>query len=163
MLEGEQRLLHADGGELQHLPDAGGARGHQGVEMGAVVDRPGVVGTAGARGEAGHQDIERFPTETIASERGPTANFAETHARPLEEADALVRAERTAHAGARTDKAHHVVTTLDQSSDRGAPDRSRGAEQEDPARVRRAFDGRVSGGRGWHEVARVRRMSRNAC
>lgn len=66
VLEGEKRLLHADGGEQDEMGDAGLLRGREDIEVGLVVDGPGVGGGAGARGHAGDDGVEAFALKPVA-------------------------------------------------------------------------------------------------
>ena len=77
MLEGELRLLHADRREQDHVADASVLRGGQGIRMGLMVDGPGILRHARARGEAGDQHVEVLSGETVAPQGERIGDIAE--------------------------------------------------------------------------------------
>ena len=69
VLEREARLLHADRREQHEVLDAGRLRRLEQGHVRAVIDRPGVLRHARARGEAGDDGVEALAAERVALDR----------------------------------------------------------------------------------------------
>ena len=66
VLKGKARLLHTYGGKQHEVADAGLPGCVQHIEVGAMVDRPGVLRRTRARGHARHQGVEPLIGESVA-------------------------------------------------------------------------------------------------
>jgi hypothetical protein len=117
--------------------------------MRLMIDGPGVLGRAGARGQARHQGVEGFPLEAVARQRRPVLDVAESERGARQQLRAVFAVECPADAGARPHEAHHRMPSPQQRAHRGAADRAGGAEHEDAPRPHSVRYGEVGrrGGR----------------
>ena len=69
MLERQQRLLHADGGQLDEMRDAGLPGCGQQIHVRLMIYGPGVMGRAGPRGHAGDNGVKALACEPVPRQR----------------------------------------------------------------------------------------------
>ena len=151
LLESEQRLLHADRRQQHDLSDAGALRCVERSQVGAVVDRPGVLWCTGARGQARHQRVEALAAETVTRQRDRVGDVADAQRRTGEQPCAVLGRQGAADPGAGAHETDHLVTTPNQRAHRRPTDGSGGAEDEDALarHARSSFNFRDRSGRAW--------------
>ena len=139
LLKGEERLLHADGGEQHEVTRRRpAAAATSALQVGAMVDRPGVPGRAGARGHAGHHGVEPLIRKPVAGQRVRIGGIHDLDRRADEQPGTVRRAERTANAGAGPHETDHLMSTPQQGADGRAADRAGGSKDTDALACRGA-------------------------
>jgi len=137
VLEREHRLLHADRRQQHDLRHARRARRLERVHVRPMIDRPGVAGLAGPRGQARHQCVEALAAKAVAGQRRRVADVAAPDAGPGQQAGGTVRRERAAAACPRPHDAHHLVSAAHERAHGRAADGARRTQHEDTPRVGR--------------------------
>ena len=93
------------------------------------VDRPGVFGHAGSRGQARDQRIEALALEAVLHEGCRVGDLAEAQAGPFEKPGYLL------HPWPRPQEADHLVAAREQGPHRSPADGTAAAEDEHPPRA----------------------------
>jgi hypothetical protein len=82
------------------------------VYVGLVIDGPRILGRAGARGQARHEDVETLPAKALSRERPRIGHVTKPDGGAYEQSRAFVRREPAADTCSRADEAHDIVSSL---------------------------------------------------
>ena len=136
LLKGQKRLLHADRRQQHHVRNARLFRGSQGIDMGLMIDLPGIAGPAGSRGEAGDQHVERLASETVARNRAGIRHIAIAQAGARQHLPDGIGPQLTVCPGPRTHETDHLMAPVNERVHRRPADGSGRAQHQHAARAR---------------------------
>ena len=112
----------------------GGLGGRQGIELRLIIDRPGVLRSAGARGHAGDERIEAFAAKAVAGKRERIAGVDLAYRCASQLLNDICR---RGTAGLPPDETDDVVAEIDQRPHGRSADRPRRAENHHAPRGER--------------------------
>jgi hypothetical protein len=106
------------------------------VYVGLAIDGPGILGRAGARGQARDERIEALAAEAVSRERHRIGHVTKPDGGANEQSCAFVRREPATNTCLRADAAHDVVSSPHKRAHCRAADGAGGTKNEYAPRMR---------------------------